>query len=333
MTSRVRAFVARELSDDLSACEIGEIELAPPAAGELQIEVKATAIGFPDLLMSRGGYQFKPEVPFVPGHEGAGVITAMGEGVAGFAPGDRVIAAARIGLLAERANVPAASTRALPDNMSFEDGAGLVSAYLTAYVALARRGRLEPGETLLVHGAAGGVGLAAVEVGKLLGATVIATASTAEKRALALTKGADHAIDSAPGFRSVVNDLTKDLTDGQGADVIFDPVGGDVCDESLRCIAWGGRLLIIGFASGRISQIPANYPLIKGFSVVGVRGGEYGIRDPEKGAENIAQVLEWAGAGKIKPHIGARFALSHAKDALELMAARGALGRIIVAPG
>lgn len=328
MSEPVRALVVRELSADLSGCALGEIELAPPGPGEVQVALHATAIGFPDLLMTRGGYQFKPELPFVPGHEGAGVVVALGEGVSGFAVDDRVIVAAPTGLCAERANVSATTVRPLPDALSFEEGASLMSAYMTAYVALVRRGNLQPGETLLVHGAAGGVGLAAVEVGKLLDATVIATASTDDKRALTLNKGADHAIDSARGFK----DKVKELTGGNGADVIFDPVGGDVLDESMRCIAWGGRLLVIGFAGGRISQIPANYPLIKGFSVVGVRAGEFGRRDPVKGAENIAQVLAWAGEGKLKPHIGARFPLSRAKGALELMAARGALGRIVIVP-
>lgn len=328
MNEPVRALVVRELSDDLSGCKLRKIEIDPPGAGEVQVKLRATAVGFPDLLMTKGGYQFKPELPFVPGHEGAGVVVALGEGVTDIDVGNSVIVAAPTGLCATRANVSAATVRPLPDALTFEESAALMSAYLTAYVALVRRGKLAAGETLLVHGAAGGVGLAAVEMGKLLGATVIATASSEEKRELAKSKSADHAIDSAPGFK----DKVKELTGGNGADVIFDPVGGDVMDESMRCIAWGGRLLVIGFAGGRISQIPANYPLIKGFSVVGVRAGEYGRRDPVRGAENIEQVLKWAGEGKLKPHIGARFPLSRAKEALELMAARGALGRIVIVP-
>ncbi len=328
MSETIRAFVVRNLTDDLSGCALGDLELAPPGMGEVQVELKATAIGFPDLLMTKGGYQFKPDLPFVPGHEGAGVVVALGEGVSDIAMGDKVIVAAPTGLCAERANVPAATVRPMPKSLGFEEGAALMSAYLTAYVGLVRRGALQSGETVLVHGAAGGVGLAAVEMGKLLGATIIATASSEEKRELAKSKGADHILSSAPGFK----DKVKELTGGCGADVIFDPVGGDVMDESIRCIAWGGRLLIIGFAAGRISQIPANYPLIKGFSVVGVRAGEYGRRDPVRGAENIAQVLKWAGEGKLKPHIGARFPLSRAKEALELMAVRGAMGRIVIVP-
>ncbi len=328
MSAKTRALVVRTLADDLAGCEIEEIELAPPGPGEVQVGVMAAALGFPDLLMTRGAYQFKPDVPFVPGHEGAGLVLGIGEGVSGIEVGDEVIAAAPTGLLAAAANVPAATVRPLPQNLSFEEGASLVSASLTAYVALTRRGKLEKDETLLVHGAGGGVGLAAVEVGKLLGARVIAAASTEEKRNLAKTKGADEVIANTSGFK----DKVKELTGGAGADVIYDPVGGDVTDESLRCTAWGGRLLIVGFASGRIAQIPANYPLIKGFSVVGVRAGEHGRRDPDKGAEDIAQILAWAGEGKLKPHIGARFPLAEAKEALALMAARGALGRIVVVP-
>jgi len=328
MTRNVRGLVVRDLTDDLLGCTLEKIELPNPSRGEVQVDLRATALGFPDLLMTRGGYQFKPDLPFVPGHEGAGVVVAVGEGAQGFKPGDRIIVAAPTGLLAEAANVPTASVRLMPSALSFDEGAGLMSAYMTAYVSLARRTQIENGETLLVHGAGGGVGLAAVEVGKLLGARVIAAASTEEKRALAASKGADHTISSAPGFK----DEIKSLTGGGGADVIYDPVGGDVTDESLRCIAWGGRLLIVGFAGGRIAQIPANYPLIKGFSVVGVRAGEFGRRDPDKGAEDVAQLLKWAGEGKLKPHIGARFCLSQAKEALQLMADRGALGRIIVTP-
>ncbi len=324
----MRAFMVRELSDDFSGCGLGSIGLSDPGPGEVQVQVMAAAIGFPDLLMTRGGYQFKPELPFVPGHEGAGVITKLGEGVEGWSVGDRVVCGAPIGLLAEAVNVPATAMRKLPDSLSFEQGAALTSAYITAYVALVRRGNLEPGETLLVQGAAGGVGLAAVEMGKLLGARVIAAASTTEKRELAVLKGADEAIDSAPGFRGSV----KELTDGRGVDAVFDPVGGDVFDESLRCLAWGGRMLVVGFASGRIGQVGANYALIKGISIVGVRAGEYARRDPERGAENVAQVQEWVEQGKLTPHIGAVFPLEKSKDAFELMASRGALGRIIIRP-
>ena len=328
MSRSISAFTVTELTEDLSACEMRSIDLANPAPGEVQVRVEAAAIGFPDLLMTRGGYQFKPPLPFVPANEGAGVITALGSDVTGWAIGDRVICNSRTGLLQQAANLEAAVLRPLPDHLSFERGAASTSAYLTAYVSLVRRGQLEPGGTLLVHGAAGGVGLAAVEMGKLLGARVIAAGSTEEKRAVAKSKGADEVIDSAPGFR----DRVKELTGGKGADVIYDPVGGDVFNESLRCVAWGGRLLVVGFASGRIGQVSANYPLIKGFSVVGVRAGEYARRDPVRGAENIAQIQTWLEQGKLNPHVGATFPLSRAREAFELMDNRGALGRIVIRP-
>lgn len=324
MTETCRAFVVRELADDLSGCAIAEMPCLAPGRGEVQVRVRAASLGFPDLLMTRGGYQLKPPLPFVPGMEGAGEVIACGEGVKDFAPGARVMLGG-LGLMAERVNIPGDRVRPMPERFSFAEGAAFTTAYLTAYVGLVRRAHLQYRETLLVHGAAGGVGLAAVELGKHLGARVIATASTDEKRALATSKGADLVLPSS-GFRETV----KAFTDGAGADVIFDPVGGDVFDESVRSIAWGGRLLVIGFASGRIGQIGANMPLIKGFSLMGVRAGEYGRRDPVKGAENIAAIMELAGKGALTPHIGATFPLENAKEAFALMAARGALGRIVI---
>ncbi len=332
MTGRTKAFVVRELTDDLSGCAIDAVELGDPGPGEVQVAMRAVAIGFPDLLMTRGGYQLKPPLPYVPGMEGAGDVIACGAGVEGINEGDQVMfgGLGGPGLLAERANVPAANVRSLPEQFSYAQGAAFVAAYLTAYVGLVRgAGGIAFRETLLVHGAAGGVGLAAVELGKHLGARVIATASTPEKRALATAKGADLVLDPAEGFREKV----KALTDGRGADVIFDPVGGDIFDESLRCIAWGGRFLVIGFASGRIGQVAANIPLIKGFSLIGVRAGEYGRRDPAKGAENISALMELARHGHLKPHIGAAFDLDDARQAFQLLADRGALGRIVVQMG
>ncbi len=331
MTGKTKAFMVRTLSDDLSGCAMGEIELPAPGPGEVQIKVRAVALGFPDLLMTRGGYQMKPALPFVPGMEAAGEVLALGDGVTTTSGGERVLFGSfgSTGLLAERANVPADRLRTLPDNFSYAEGAAFTTAYLTAYVGLVRAaGGIGFRETVLVHGAAGGVGLAAVELAKHLGGRVIATASTEEKRALATSKGADLVLDPAEGFREKV----KALTDGRGADVIFDPVGGDVFDESLRCIAWGGRFLVIGFASGRIGQVGANIPLIKGFSLIGVRAGEYGRRDPVKGAENINALDDLARAGHLKPHVGAIFDLNDSKQAFELMAGRGAMGRIVVVP-
>ena len=325
---RMRAVRVNALSEDITAVDMEEIDLPAPREGEVQIRIRACAVNFPDLLMVQGKYQFKPPLPFTPGMEAAGDIVAVGPGVTAFAPGDKVVAGLRTGGMAEGANTPAASCRAMPEAMSYEEAAGYTTAYLTAYVSLVRRGHLEAGETLLVHGAAGGVGMAAVDLGKQMGATVIATASSQEKLDVLADRGADHVINVADGFK----DRVKELTGGRGADVIYDPVGGDVFDESVRCIAWGGRLLVIGFASGRIPDISVNMPLIKGFSVVGVRAGEYGRRDPEKGAENIAAVDAMAAKGTIRPYVYASFPLDQAAEAMCQLRDRRVIGKVVVTP-
>ncbi len=325
---RMRAVRVNALSEDITAVDMEEIDLPAPGEGEVQIRIRACAVNFPDLLMVQGKYQFKPPLPFTPGMEAAGDIVAVGPGVTAFAPGDKVVAGLRTGGMAEGANTPAASCRAMPEAMSYEEAAGYTTAYLTAYVSLVRRGHLEAGETLLVHGAAGGVGMAAVDLGKQMGATVIATASSQEKLDVLADRGADHVINVADGFK----DRVKELTGGRGADVIYDPVGGDVFDESVRCIAWGGRLLVIGFASGRIPDISVNMPLIKGFSVVGVRAGEYGRRDPEKGAENIAAVDAMAAKGTIRPYVYASFPLDQAAEAMCQLRDRRVIGKVVVTP-
>ena len=325
---RMRAVRVNALSEDITAVDMEEIDLPAPREGEVQIRIRACAVNFPDLLMVQGKYQFKPPLPFTPGMEAAGDIVAVGPGVTAFEPGDKVVAGLRTGGMAEGANTPAASCRAMPEAMSYEEAAGYTTAYLTAYVSLVRRGHLEAGETLLVHGAAGGVGMAAVDLGKQMGATVIATASSQEKLDVLADRGADHVINVADGFK----DRVKELTGGRGADVIYDPVGGDVFDESVRCIAWGGRLLVIGFASGRIPDISVNMPLIKGFSVVGVRAGEYGRRDPEKGAENIAAIDAMAAKGTIRPYVYASFPLDQAAEAMCQLRDRRVIGKVVVTP-
>lgn len=288
--------------------------------------MRAVALNFPDILMAQGLYQLKPDLPFVPGMEGAGVIAGLGEGVAGWAVGDPVIIGNRFGVLAEQITAPADVLRPKPGAFSFEEAAGFTTIALTAYVALVRRANLQPGETLLVHGAAGGVGSAAVMLGKHLGATVIATASTDIKRRFARAIGADHVIDSASEFRHTV----KELTGGKGADVVFDPVGGDVFDQSVRSIGFDGRLLVIGFTSGRIPEIAVNKALIKGFSVMGVRAGEYGRRFPDKGRENMAALDALAARGVMKPVIGKTFALAELHDAYRELAERRALGKVVI---
>lgn len=323
----MKALLCRANAEDIATLRIEDVTLPPLGADEVRIRVRAAAVNFPDILMVQGKYQHKPQLPFVVGGERAGEVIAVGESVTAWTIGDRVFGGVLGGGFAEEAQMPAASLRRIPDGIDFATAAGFTAAYLTAYVALVRRGELQAGEWLLVHGAAGGMGLAAVDLGKVLGAHVMATASSEDKRAFLKDYGADHVMPAA-GFREAV----KELTDRRGADVIYDPVGGDVFDESTRSIAFDGRLLVVGFASGRIPSINVNIPLIKGFSVVGVRAGEYGRRFPEKGRENIAAIDAMLADGKLHPHVGARFPLEKAVDAMRVLAERKAIGKVIVEP-
>ena len=323
----MKALLCRANAADISALCIEDIALPPLDCDEVRFRVRAAAVNFPDILMVQGKYQHRPELPFIVGGECAGEIIAVGEGVTAWKPGDRIVGGRLNGGFAEEGQLPATSVRKIPEYIDFATAAGFTTAYLTAYVSLVRRGELQAGETLLVHGAAGGVGLAAVDLGKVLGATVIATASSEEKRNFLKDYGANHVLPAA-GFREAV----KELTGGRGADVIYDPVGGDAFDESTRCIAFGGRLLVVGFASGRIPSINANIPLIKGFSVVGVRAGEYGRHYPEKGRENIAAIDAMLAEGKLHPHVGARFPLPQAVDAMRMLSERKAIGKVVIEP-
>lgn len=323
----MKALRVNELLPDLAGVALEELATPKPQAGEVLVKIRAATLGFPDFLMTHGGYQLKPPVPFSPGMEGAGEIAALGADVESWAVGDKVVCGG-LGTFADYMVMPAERLRKIPDNLDFATAAATGSAYLTAYVGLVRRGVLQKDEWLLVHGAAGGVGLAAVDLGKYLGAKIIATASSDEKLALIEEKFAPEAvININDGFREKVKELT-----GGGADVIYDPVGGDVFDESVRCIGWDGRLLIIGFADGRIPNIGVNMPLIKGFSVVGVRAGEYGRRNPEKGAENQEAIWRLAAEGKITPHVHARLPLSQWRDGFDMMAKREIVGRVIFEP-
>lgn len=322
----MRALVCHKLTDDLSGIELREVETPTPGPGEVLLKVHATSINFPDILLCQGKYQLKLDPPFTPGMDLAGTIAALGPGVEGFQVGDEVCGGARFGGFAEFALVSADGLQKKPANLSFEEAASYSAAYLTAYVALVRRGNLQAGETLLVHGASGGVGMAAVDVGKLLGATVIATGGSDDKLAKVKAYGADHVINTKDGFREPV----KALTDGRGADVIYDPVGGDVFDESVRCIAFNGRLLVIGFTSGRIASVPTNMPLIKGFSVVGVRAGEYGRRFPERGKENVRQIWDWAKTGKTRPYVHDCIPLEQTVDGFAALLSRKVVGKLIV---
>ena len=308
------------------------LPMLEPDAGCVRVRIKAASVNFPDLLMLQGKYQFKPDLPFAPGLEGAGVVDALGQGVDESWIGKSVIVQARFGCYAQAICVPVAQIRPVPAGFSFAQAASFGAAYLTAYVALVRRGALQAGETLLVTGASGGVGLAAVELGKHLGAQVIACAGSDEKLAIVKSRGADHVINytKADGTLGGFRDHVKALTKGRGADVIYDPVGGDVFDEATHCIAWDGRLLVIGFAGGRISRLDVNWPLIKGYSVVGVRAGEFGRRDPVKGAENLAALHRLAESGALRPHIHAILPLSQANEAQALLADRKVVGKVVL---
>lgn len=309
-----------------------ERELSAPGSGEVQIELKACAVNFTDLLMIQGKYQFKPPLPFAPGTEAAGDIVAVGEGVEDYTVGDRVVLGMRYGGFAESVNVPAQSLKRIPGAMIYAKAAAYGSGYGTAYVGLVRRGNLAAGETLLVHGATGGIGMAAVDLGKKLGAKVIATGGRDDKLAVVAARGADHVINytqpdgTLGGFREEV----KALTGGAGADVIFDPVGGDVFDESMRCINWNGRILTIGFTSGRWPQAPVNLILIKSISVIGVRAGEYGRRDPVRGRENAAALNAMLERGELDPHVCAGFPLEEAVPAMRMLQNRQAVGKVVI---
>ena len=313
----------------LGAPEVLRIENVPPPAlgpGQVRVRVRAAGVNFPDKLMIAGLYQHKPALPFIAGMEAAGEVIESAPEVA-LAPGARVLVGARTGAFAEEMVVPAAAVKPLPAGFDFVHGAAFRVAFTTACVALVRRAALAPGETLLVHGAAGGVGLGAVQLGKVLGARIIATVSTEAKAAAVREAGADHVIVSA-AFRTEVKDLTR----GAGADVIYDPVGGDVFDESLHCIAWGGRILVVGFADGRIPEAPVNLVLIKGCAVIGVRAGEFGRRDPQAAEENWRTLHALAEQGRITPRIHARLPLAEAARALNMLGNREVIGKVVLEP-
>ena len=325
----MRALVVEELAADYAGCHLKEIPTPEPDPGEVRVRVRAAAVNFPDLLQTRGEYQHKPALPFIPGLEIAGEVDALGEGVDRFRVGDAVVGGARIGGLSEFAVTPAAGLRRKPERLSFSQAAGYGTAYITAYVALVRRAQLEPGEWVLVHGAAGGVGLAAVDLAKVLGARVIAASASDEKLAVVAAEYApDATVNVTNGFRERV----KEITGGHGADVIYDPVGGDIFDESVRCIAFNGRLLSIGFTSGRLPVLPVNMALIKGFSLMGVRAGEYGRQFPAKGAENQAAIWKLAGEGLVKPRVDKEYPLADWREAFNSLAERRVIGKTIIRP-
>lgn len=329
---QIRSMRCHEISENITNVQLDSIELSEPADGEIQVRLMACSVNFPDLLMIQGKYQFAPPLPFAPGGEFAGDIIGVGQGVTDFNVGDRVVCSSRYGGFSEVVNVPADSVKLIPGKLSYEKAASYGTAYLTAWVALTVRGRLQSGETLLVHGATGGVGLAAVDIGKYLGATVIATGGTDEKLAVVQSRGADHVINytqpdgSLGGFREKV----KALTGGDGADVIYDPVGGSVFDESMRCINWNGRILTIGFTSGVWPKAAVNHILIKQIAVIGVRAGEIGRRDPELGRRVRQELYDLLAEGLIDPYVCAGFPLEQAVDAMKMLEERKVIGKAVV---
>ncbi|RMO73497.1 NADPH:quinone oxidoreductase family protein [Pseudomonas syringae group genomosp. 3] len=294
---------------------------------EILLDVHAAGVNFPDTLIIEGKYQFKPPFPFSPGGEAAGVIAAVGEKVTHFKPGDRVMALTGWGSFAEQVAVPHYNVLPIPENMDFTTAAAFSMTYGTSMHALKQRANLQPGETLLVLGASGGVGLAAVEIGKALGARVIAAASSAEKLEVARNAGADELINYS---ETSLKDEVKRLTNGNGADVIYDPVGGDLFDQAIRAIAWNGRLLVVGFASGRIPDLPVNLALLKGASVVGVFWGSFAQRQPKDNAANFKQLFAWFEEGKLKPLVSTVYPLERAGEAIDLLGGRRAVGKVVV---
>ena len=318
-----KAVVCRELGPPENL-RLETFASAPLVRCQVRVAIHAAGINFPDILMAAGEYQLKPPLPFTPGVEAAGEVIEVDGAADGVAVGDKVIVKMRHGAYADEAVVATSQLTPLPSTFDYAEGATFLAAHGTAYHALIDRGQLQPGEVLLVHGAGGGVGLAAVEMGKMLGATVIAAASSEDKLAVAQRRGADHLVLYG---REPFRDAVKRITDGRGADVVFDPVGGEVFENSVRCIAWGARILVVGFTGG-IGLARTNLLLIKGASVLGVRAGEAVRRNPASGDARLKALLGWAEAGKIRPHVSHRLPLEDYAQAMRLLVDRKAIGRV-----
>lgn len=324
----MRAVRCHELTGPKSL-HVDDIPAPTPGPGEVLVDVHAAGINFPDVLLTYGRYQFKADPPFIPGAEAAGIVRAVGAGVNDFVPGDRVAATMMNGAFAEQIVVPEGAVVKLPDAVPFEIGAATLLTYATTLHALADRAAIQPGETLLVLGASGGVGTAAIELGKLLGARVIAAASSAEKIAYCKERGADEGIDYA---KEDLKDRAKALTHGNGANVVYDPVGGPYADAALRSIAWEGRYLVVGFAAGEIPKIPLNLVLLKGCQVVGVFWGSFAMRESKRNRDNARRILEWVADGKLRPHVDAVSKFDEARAALERMERREVKGKLVLVP-
>ena len=324
----MKALRVDALSDDLTGVGLADIPQPERAPGEVLVRVRAASLNYPDLLMTQGKYQFKPELPFTAGMQLAGEVIE-GDDAGIFSPGDLVMGGAKTDAMAEVASVPVRSLRTLPDGLDIDTAAALGTAYMTAYTALVEIGGLEAGQTVLVHGASGGVGLAACDLAKAMGATVIAATHREEKiEELKRASGADHVILNHGRFREEV----IELTDGRLCDLVYDPVGGDIFDESTRCVTFGGKLLVVGFVAGRIPEIAVNIPLIKGFSVVGVRAGEYARRFPERGQRIMSEIAKLATSGAITPHIDRKLPLDDWREAFEAMQRGELIGKVILTP-
>jgi len=309
---------------------VEDVPSPKPGEGQVLVAVHAAGVNFPDTLIIQGKYQFKPELPFSPGGEVAGIVREVGPGVTGIAPGDRVIAATTWGGYAEEVVAEAKRIIPMPDGMDFDTAATFVLTYGTSHHALKDRASLQPGETLLVLGAAGGVGLAAVELGKAMGARVIAAASSDDKLATCREHGADETINYAS---EDLRERIKALTDGRGVDVVYDPVGGDLSEPALRGMAWNGRFLVVGFAAGTIPSIPLNLALLKGCAIVGVFWGAFTRNEPRRNEANLQELLAWLRAGKVRPHISARYPLERAADALREVMERRVKGKVVLTTG
>jgi NADPH2:quinone reductase len=324
----MRAVRVHELTGP-TALRVDEVPDLTPGAGQIVIDVRAAGVNFPDILITRGQYQFKPALPFSPGGEVAGTVRAIGSGVTTVKPGDRVATTMLYGGYAEQVCVPEPAAVKLPDSVSFEVGAATLLTYLTTYHALVDRAALQRGESLLVLGAAGGVGTSAVELGALLGARVIAAASSEDKLAFCREHGASDGIDySTHDLKARLKELTK----GNGVDVVYDPVGGSLAEPALRGIAWEGRYLVIGFASGEIPKIPLNLVLLKGCQIVGVFWGSFAMREPAKNRAHAEQLFAWVADGKLRPAIDATLPFAQASEALHRIEKRQVKGKIVLVP-
>ena len=322
----MKAYVCREFGP-VESHKVEEIEDPRAEAGQVVVDVKAAGVSFPDVLIVQGKYQFQPPFPFSPGGEIAGVISEVGEGVVDWKIGDRVIAMTGNGGIAEKVVAFEMTLMPLPDTMDFRDGAAFPLNYGTTYHALKQRGQLQAGETLLVTGAGGGVGTTAIEIGKAMGARVIAAASTDEKLEIARNLGADEVINYSDGE---LKEKVKALTDGLGADVIYDPIGGDIFLQCMRCVNWKGRVLVIGFASGPIPEGPTNVALLKGCPIVGVFWGRFTGAEPEENSKNFDELFALHAEGKLKPQITKSYSLDDAAEAISSLENRKATGKVVI---